>query len=45
MDKLDEILKKAFYGKASDVHLVVGTPPVFRVDGKLIPQPGERLSP
>ncbi len=45
MDKLDEILKKAFYGKASDVHLVVGTPPVFRVDGKLIPQPGERLRP
>lgn len=44
MDELDEILRTAFYAKASDVHLVVGTTPVFRIDGKLIPQPGDKLS-
>lgn len=45
MDKLNEILKKAFYNGASDVHLVAGTSPVFRVAGKLITQPSEKLSP
>lgn len=44
MDELNEILRTAFYAEASDVHLVVGTAPVFRIDGKLIPQPGDRLS-
>jgi twitching motility protein PilT len=31
----DELLKLAFELKASDVHLTVGRPPVFRVHGKL----------
>jgi len=31
----DELLKMAFELKASDVHLTVGRPPVFRVHGKL----------
>lgn len=44
MDKLNDILRAAFYAEASDVHLVVGTTPVFRIDGKLTPQPGEKLT-
>ena len=43
MEQLDTILSAAYEKKASDVHLVVGSAPVFRVDGKLIPQK-KRLS-
>ena len=35
MLKIDDILLKAVEAKASDVHLTVGLPPVFRVNGKL----------
>lgn len=33
---LDEILSQAFEKKASDVHITVGIPIVFRIDGELI---------
>jgi twitching motility protein PilT len=45
LDKLIELLKKAHYKEASDVHLVAGSSPVFRVDGKLIPEKEDRLMP
>ncbi|MBK8190806.1 MAG: type IV pilus twitching motility protein PilT [Vampirovibrionales bacterium] len=33
---LEELLQEVFRRKASDLHLSLGLPPVFRVDGKLI---------
>ena len=45
MAQLDTILSAAYEKKASDVHLVVGTAPVFRMDGKLIPQKQAVLTP
>ncbi|GAW94129.1 type IV pilus twitching motility protein PilT [Calderihabitans maritimus] len=36
--KIDEILRMAVDQKASDIHLTVGLPPVFRCNGDLIPQ-------
>jgi twitching motility protein PilT len=42
---LDEILKVALKGGASDIHLKSGLPPMFRVDGALVPlKNGERLA-
>jgi twitching motility protein PilT len=44
--ELNEILKIALKGSASDIHLKPGIPPMFRVDGALVPlKNGERLSP
>jgi twitching motility protein PilT len=44
--ELNEILKIALKGGASDIHLKSGLPPVFRVDGALVPlKNGERLLP
>jgi twitching motility protein PilT len=34
---LNEILKLAIKGSASDIHLKAGLPPLFRVDGSLLP--------
>lgn len=34
-EAIDLILKKAFELKASDIHLTVGVPPVFRIHGEL----------
>ncbi|MCM3743485.1 type IV pilus twitching motility protein PilT [Sporosarcina luteola] len=34
-ETIDEILKKAYELKASDIHLTVGVPPVFRIHGEL----------
>jgi len=31
--------------KASDLHLTVGAPPMFRIDGELVPTPYEKLTP
>ena len=45
MEQLDMILSAAYEKKASDVHLVVDAAPVFRVDGKLIPQKQAVLTP
>lgn len=43
---LNEILKIAIKGGASDIHLKSGLPPMFRVDGALVPlKNGERLTP
>jgi len=35
MLNIEEIFKKAVEERASDVHLVVGQPPIFRIDGEL----------
>jgi twitching motility protein PilT len=43
---LNEILKIALKGGASDIHLKPGLPAMFRVDGTLVPlKGGERLAP
>ena len=44
--ELNEILKVAIKGGASDIHLKSGLPPMFRVDGALVPlKNGERIMP
>ena len=44
--ELNEILKIAIKGGASDIHLKSGLPPMFRVDGALVPlKNSERLLP
>jgi len=35
--KLNDILRPAVTGNASDIHLKAGLPPLFRVDGALVP--------
>jgi twitching motility protein PilT len=43
---LNAILKVAIKGGASDIHLKSGLPPMFRVDGALVPlKNGERMMP
>jgi twitching motility protein PilT len=37
MMKIDELLKLASVSRASDLHLIVGVPPMFRIDGELRP--------
>lgn len=34
---IDELLKKAFYDEASDLHITVASPPIYRLHGKLTP--------
>ncbi len=36
--KIDELLKLVIDKKASDLHLVVNSPPILRIDGLLVPQ-------
>jgi twitching motility protein PilT len=44
--ELNDILKVAIKGGASDIHLKSGLPPMFRVDGALVPlKNGERIMP
>jgi len=44
--ELNDILAVAVKGRASDTHLKVGLPPVFRVDGSLVPmKDAQRLTP
>src|SRR5512143_1574342 len=44
--ELNEILTIALRGGASDIHLKAGLPPMFRVDGSLVPlKDGKRLPP
>ena len=44
--ELNEILRVAVKGSASDIHLKAGLPPLFRVDGALLPlKDGARLRP
>lgn len=46
MIDINELLKIAVKGRASDVHIKVGMPPVFRVDGALVPlKDGQRVTP
>ncbi len=43
---LNDLLKIAAKGGASDVHMKAGLPPMFRIDGALVPlKDGKRLSP
>jgi len=43
---LNELLTIAVKGKASDVHLKAGLPPMFRIDGNLVPlKEGRRMPP
>ena len=44
--ELNDILRIAVKGSASDIHLKAGLPPLFRVDGALVPlKNGERIPP
>ncbi len=44
--KLNDMLRVAFDNEASDIHLKVGLPPIFRIHGKLVPlKDVERLTP
>ncbi len=46
MVELNDVLKIAVQTGASDVHFKVGLPPMFRVDGDLLPlKEAARLSP
>ena len=36
--EIDELLKLLIEKKASDMHLMVASPPVFRIDGEIVPQ-------
>ena len=45
MYDLKQILKTSLEEKASDIHLTVGRPPCYRVDGVLTPVVGENLTP
>ncbi len=42
---MDRILSIAAKRGASDVHIVVGLPPIFRIDGVLVPMEGEPITP
>ncbi|MDQ6599828.1 type IV pilus twitching motility protein PilT [Bacillus salipaludis] len=44
-EKIDQILKAAIEYKASDVHLTVGVPPIFRIHGDLKRYGQDRLLP
>ena len=44
--ELNDILTVAIKGSASDIHLKAGLPPMFRIDGSLVPlKDAKRLSP
>ncbi len=45
MEDLKDLLTLAFRKNASDIHITVGSVPIFRIDGRLIPHKGEVLSP
>lgn len=42
---MEDILREASYRKASDIHITVGIPPVFRVNGDLIYYNDEKVTP
>lgn len=41
--KLNQMLELAVSRVASDVHLIAGVPPIFRIDGELMPVPNESV--
>jgi twitching motility protein PilT len=45
MVAIHELLKKMGELQASDLHLTAGSPPLFRIDGSLVPTDAERISP
>ena len=46
LTELNELLKIAVASRASDIHLKAGLPPMFRLDGALLPlKEGKRLTP
>ena len=45
MYNLNEILTESVEKGASDIHLTVGRPPCYRIDGTLLPIEGEKLMP
>lgn len=42
--ELDSLLAQMVERKASDLHLVAGVPPIFRIDGELVPDPAPNLT-
>lgn len=42
--ELDTLLAQMIARKASDLHLVAGVPPIFRIDGELVPAPPPNLA-
>lgn len=45
MSKVEDFLKMMFVKEASDLYLKTGSPPCFRVYGKLVPEGEENLTP
>ncbi len=43
-ERLETLMEGAFYRRASDIHLKVGCPPLYRVDGHLIRLPDKVLN-
>jgi twitching motility protein PilT len=43
--ELKTLLERVTKTNASDLHLKAGSPPVFRIDGKLVEEKGESLTP
>ncbi len=41
---LEGLLQAAVHHRASDIHVVVGMPPVFRVDGEIVPGDGREVT-
>ncbi|MBN1619267.1 type IV pilus twitching motility protein PilT [candidate division WOR-3 bacterium] len=42
---IENLLREMVERKASDLHLTVGSPPVFRIDGDIVPSQYPKLSP
>jgi twitching motility protein PilT len=42
---IDDILRMSQQVKSSDIHLTVGLPPMFRIDGKVVPSRYESVTP
>ena len=42
---IEEIVNEGSARKASDIHITVGIPPTFRINGELIPYTDQKLSP
>ncbi|MBD3314905.1 MAG: PilT/PilU family type 4a pilus ATPase [Chitinivibrionales bacterium] len=45
MQTMQELLKRAVDMSASDVHLTAGAPPLYRIDGRLVPTSADSLAP
>ncbi|WP_047981593.1 type IV pilus twitching motility protein PilT [Ornithinibacillus contaminans] len=44
-DQFNQWLTEAYHSNASDVHLTIGKAPIFRINGRLIEQNKEKISP